>query len=388
MTGLSVPEKRLLLAILALGTVARVITAFSHQGVAYDIESYALMDLALRDDGLSAYDAQRWPYGPGFFPWILISGALSRELETAFFGLIKVPALVADALLAWLVQLTLADRGVSPKTRLGAAALISLGPIFLIASVWHGQIDSVAILPAVLALRVWTRGGPGRAARTGALLGVATAIKSVPAFLVLAFLPTARARIERIAVATTTVAVAGLLLAPFLIANFDGTTEALGANRGIAGFGGPSLIVQPGLIELWIHAMPVEPSRLNRFLTDHQQLIVAVAVAAAGALLWSRRADPVQGAVVIWLTVFAVNPNFSYTYLVWGIPFFLIAGHVRAVALLQGMLAVPAVLLYRIGVDPAPVSLNVFYTPFVVGAWLALVGGLVLAVRRLPGRPV
>jgi hypothetical protein len=48
-----------------------------------------------------------------------------------------------------------------------------LGPSFIDISGYHGQIDSVAILPAVLALMVWERRPqPTRSVRAGLLIGL------------------------------------------------------------------------------------------------------------------------------------------------------------------------------------------------------------------------
>ena len=62
----------------------------------------------------------------------------------------------------------------------------------------------------------------------------------------------------------------------------------------------------------------MEPTDLVIALRDSQQLIVAGAVALVGIVLWRRRVDPVIGAATIWLTVFVANPDFFFTYLIWG----------------------------------------------------------------------
>jgi hypothetical protein len=125
----------------------------------------------------------------------------------------------------------------------------------------------------------------------------------------------------------------------------------------------------------------VAPSVTLVRLGDLQQLLVGLAVGATGVLLWLRRADPVLGAGAIWLVAFAVNPNFSYTYLVWGLPFLIAAGWLRSAAALQFVLAIPAALLYRVVLTPSETSLEAVYVPLAVGAWIALVvwAGVVLA---------
>jgi hypothetical protein len=382
-SGLSPSQRRLLWALLGVGVVIRLIPAFTHYGVLYDIQSYILMDEALRDDGLRAYDAMRWPYGPGYFPWVLLSGVANRELGISFTGLIKVPGVFADAAIAYLVCAGLGIRGSSPRARLAGAAIVVFGPIFWLTSAWHGQLDSVAIVPAVLALVIWISGGEDRALPAGLLLGLAGALKTVPLFMLLALLPSARSGRERATLTGASLGLAAIALAPFLLANFDGTVDALRANRGIPGWGGPSLALQPELVDAWVLREDVSVSGLIERLQDLQTVIVGAAVALVGVILWRRRVDPVTGAAVIWLTVFAVNPNFSYTYLVWGMPCFLIAGYLRSVAALQLVLAIPAAILYRIVVtDPGTFAVDV-YRPLALGAWLAIAACCALAIAGI-----
>src|SRR5207302_10782054 len=104
--------------------------------------------------------------------------------------------IAADAAIAWLVQAGLGRAGASDRTRLSACALVALGPAFALISGMHGQIDSVAILPAVLALVVWERGGSRRALAAGLLIGRAASIKTAPGLMVLALLPSVRSRRE------------------------------------------------------------------------------------------------------------------------------------------------------------------------------------------------
>lgn len=370
--GFSPVQRRWFWGLLAAGTVGRLIVGFTSVGVDYDIDSYRLMDQALRDAPLDAYDVMRWPYPPGFLPWTLIAGELSRETGIAFHGLIKLPAIAADAALAMVVAASLGARGARAGTRLGAVALIALGPSFWLISARHGHFDALAILPAVLAVDVWAAGGAGRARRSGLLTGVGGALKTVPLFTVFALLPTARSRREAATVILTALAVPLALLVPFLVANFDGTVEALHTNRGVPGFGGPSLAAQPDLIEIWIRGADVAVGSTVRTLTDLQNAIVGIAVLAVGGLLWWRRTEPYTAAAAVWVTVVAVNPNFAFQYVVWVLPFLLLAGWVPMVAVLEALLLVPGLILYRV-IDVGDADLGLVYAPIAIAAWLAFV---------------
>ena len=73
--------------------------------------------------------------------------------------------------------------------------------------------------------------------------------------------------------------------------------------------------------------------------------IGAVAVLAA-VIAHRRRLDIPAAASLLYLGVWAANPNQAYQYYIWGIPFLLLAGHWRGVLVLQAALAVPALIVY------------------------------------------
>ncbi len=110
---------------------------------------------------VNGHPYNRWPYPSGFLPWILAADWLTRHIGHHFDGWVQLPQIFADAALAWFVQDFLRLRGCSERLRLTAAAVVAFGPSFFIVSGYHGQIDSLAILPAVAALYVWERSPPG-----------------------------------------------------------------------------------------------------------------------------------------------------------------------------------------------------------------------------------
>jgi hypothetical protein len=95
-------------------------------------------------------------------------------------------------------------------------------------------------------------------------------------------------------------------------------------------------------------------------------------------LLLLRRTPPLDGLALIWLTVLVVNPNFAFQYVVWALPFLLLAGRLRTVALLQAALLVPAVLLYthRDG-------WGWIYWATIQLAWLGIVAAWIVELRSV-----
>jgi Glycosyltransferase family 87 len=398
---LSSGARRVLWLMLVVGVLARLIVAFAAFGDRFDIDSLILVQAELRLHGLlHVYQyvnfpgLYRYPYPPGYFPLIAAAGAISRATGLAFHTLIHVPPILADAGIAWLVQLGLGAWGCSERVRLLAAGLVMGGPVFFVISGYHGQIDSLAFLPAIGALLIWCRAeanpGVARGLAAGALIGLGAAIKTVPIVMVLALLPTARSWRERAALIGAAVAVPALSLAPFALAA-PHSVRALFAYQGGAGAGGLSLALQPDLAHFWIssfwqpHVTPLSPSGVTRFLMAHGGLLTAAGLALLGALAVWRRLTPVQAAELLWLGFYAFGTGFLPQYMVWGLPFFLLAGRLRAVAALQLVLVLPLVLFY-FGPHRQPAS-DVLYATVMIGVWAALVIAFLCALRNAVGWP-
>ncbi len=377
---------RLILAgLIALGLVARLVVAFKTYGVGYDIDSFAAVRDALRTDPLGLYSSVnghpflRWPYPPTFLPFVAWAGWIADNTGLAFHGLVQVPQILADAAIAWMVQYYLGLRGATERWRLAAAALVAVGPSFAIISGYHGQLDAAAILPAVAALVVWQRSPAGlrRALVAGLLIGLAASIKTSPILVVAALLPAAESWKERAALVTPAVLIPLVAMAPFLIVDGNATLDSLRDHRALLGFGGVSLIVQPELARGWLVGGDVGLSSLSKALLDHEMTIVAAFLAPLAALMIWRRVPPAKAAALLWLAFLVLTPGFAFQYVVWGLPFALMAGYIWQVAAVQGALLLPAVLLYRQVTldDPARV-----YVPIMVLTWAVL---LIVLVRMV-----
>jgi hypothetical protein len=350
----------------------------------FDMGSFRAVEAALRTDGFGMYGAihpSRWPYPPGYLPWVALAGELGRHTAFDLQTWIRLPPVLADLAIAVLVQDLLGRAGASPQRRLAAAGLVALGPVFVGVSSFNGQLDPVAILPALAALWVWTRPGMARRALVaGLLIGVGAAIKTVPILMVLALAPSARSWREAVTLAAAAAGVLLASLAPFVATTAD---EALFVftYHGVPGFGGVSLLTQPSFAQEVLAGKPVEATHALLFMRDHgHQAVLLPALGALAVLFARRRPDPPAASVLLWLVVWAFGANFFLQYLVWGLPFLLARGHLRVVAAAQAGLFLALLTTYN-----APVSegwaLAVFTIPMVL-AWLAALAGIaVLAVR-------
>jgi hypothetical protein len=286
--------------------------------------------------------------------------------------------MAADVGIALIVQELLRRAGASRETRVAAAALVLLGPIFIGVAGHNGQLDPVAILPALAAYWVWTARecDPRRALYAGALIGIGATIKIVPLLMVLALAPSARSAREAVTLAATAASTLALVFAPFLFATPE---DALGvfSYHGVPGFGGISVFAQPGFIQDVLAGKPVDATDALLFMRDHghQAFLVPALLALMGLLAW-RRPDPLTATVLLWLTVYTFGGNFFLQYLVWGLPFLLVRGHLAWVAAIQLFLTPALLLAYNAPVPETAAMLG--YTIPIVIAWIA--AGVALGV--------
>jgi hypothetical protein len=380
------------------GVIIRAALAFGTKGLVFDLQSALLTYRALREHALHVYALvntpalDRWPYPSGFFPLLLVTGAISHA-GLSFSVLVRFPAILADAVLAWVVQDFLRYRGASERLRLGAAAAVALGPLFIASSGYDGQIDSLGILPAVVALSVWDRVRPqARAAVAGALIGVGGALKTVPLLMVLALLPSCRSRREAATLVLCAIAVPALAMAPFLIADAHHALKAL-QYHSLAGTGGLSLLFQPDLARIWLGGPVPHLTGLSHALQGKLGIIIdAIGLGGALAIIFRFKVRSVDAAALIWLTLFAVSANFGPRYAIWALPFFLMGGHIWQAVAVQAVLIVPTVLL-RAAPLTAPGALYT-YVALMLLFWAGCLAAAVLLSRRFfaresaGGRPI
>jgi hypothetical protein len=374
--------------ILAAGLLARIAVAFATRGLTFDLGSLALVRHALLSHPLHLYSSvnsrqlDRWPYPSGYFPIVLLVGALGSAFAHAFIHVIRLPPILADLAVAWIVQGHLGRRGASERSRLIAAAAVSLGPPFIAISAFNGQFDSFAILPGIVAVSAWRElAPPRRAPAAGLLIGLGAAIKTFPLLLVLALLPSCRSRREASVLLGCALGLFAISLGPWLVEDHHALLTAL-QYRSLAGQGGISLVVQPDLAGLWLGGPVHRLSGLSSALQDGLGTAVALtALAVAAAVLMRSKAEPVRGTILLWAVAFAFGINFSPRYAVWLLPFMLMAGEIALAWALQALLIVPTVLLLA-----APFSdhgVIYAYVPLMLGAWLVFAWAAVALARRL-----
>jgi hypothetical protein len=375
------------------GIAIRLVLAFAFFG---NGDLLAFGDYASRAfaDPLHTYGGNAsglwWPYPPVYLLWLVGALKLAERSGLPFHGTVQLLPILADLALAVAVYLYLGWRGATSRSRVAGFALVMLGPVFIAISGYHGQIDSVAILPGVLALIVWERRtGSGRALQSGLLLGLGAAIKTVPMLIAIPLLATARSLEEGAKLVAAAVAVVVVACLPFYLAEPAGFGVALRYN-GVPGRGGLSLLADPVYAADRRTSLQVafsgEPNDLAGWLSHNSGPIIVIVLLALVAFLLRYRPEPLGGIVLLWLAVFVFSPNFLCQYMVWALPFFIMAGYLRETAALQ-VAMIPALVITYLDSSVMTPALAAAYVAMMVCLWGFWVAALIAMLRRITRRP-
>jgi hypothetical protein len=375
--------------IAGLGLAIRVTLAFTFYGNG-DIFVYQIFGGAFRESPLHAYRLNveqplPFPYPPAYLLWGATASWIVQVTGLPFHGIGNLLPIVVDLGIAIAVYVYLGWRGAVERLRVGAFAVVMLGPVFVAISGFHGQFDMVAALPGVLGLMAWERRPLRfRAVESGLLVGLGALVKTVPMLLMIPLAATARSWREGATLLAVRVALLVVVSLPFYLAEPQGFERAF-SYAGVPSRGGLSLIADPAFaVERQTTGMLLLPglSPEARFLSRNASEITGVALLGLAAFLFRYRPAPVDGAVLLWLTVFVFSPNFFLHYLLWALPFFIMAGYVKETALLQVYL-IPALIVTYVEKDATPTWAGVLYVAVMAGLWAFWVAALVIVARRV-----
>jgi hypothetical protein len=373
--------------LVGVGLAVRLYLAFDFYGTpAIDVLAHSA-EQAQSGDIDAAYGEGgffNWPYPPLYLAWLVVADGIADVLGLPFHGVVQVLPILADVAIALAAYAYLRSRGAGERRPLAAAALVLLGPSFIAVSGYQGQIDSPAILPAVLAVMAWELRSPAhRAVESGLLVGIGAAIKTVPGLVALPIVTAARSLPEAVRFAIAAAAVPVLTIAPLALAGVD--LHRITDYGGVAGFGGLSLVVDPGLgMDFLTGTVPTDLGAVSEALSDGSRWITALLLIGLAAFLLRYRPAPVDGAVLLWLAVFAFSPNFFLSYMVWALPFFIMAGYLRETAILQAAV-LPATVIYylAIGERVHEDALAAIYVASMIALWAFWIVAVFAVGRRI-----
>ena len=310
----------------------------------FDAESYRLVADTVRQ-GKDVYATTlRHPYLPFHMYWFAFAVDLEDWFGSTFFSWVRWPNILADLGILAIIYRGSLKLGRSASMAFWLGFLWAVQPVSIFHSVLHGQFHSVAIFFALLAwylLRFW----PGwRGVLLGGLaLGFGVLDHSWPIIFVPVFLllvPGLKSK----AVFLSTVAAVPLLF--FLIydlsigTSFDIFRVAVIEHEPTPGRFGISWALDryPG---------SVLPDGWIGFATDYHREVLLGTLAIVAATVIPRR-DTLVAATAIIAAIYAATFSMGSQQMLWIIPFALMAGQVRMLALYSAAL-IPGLFIHYWG---------------------------------------
>jgi len=164
-----------LLLVLGLGLAARLLIVYLNPGSGFrvDVDAFRFWASNLAADGpFGFYDRPFFhDYTPGYLYLLWLVGIVGQALG-GVGDLIKLPAIVADAVLAGLVWAMVRELGGRGRVALLGAAIVVANPVsWFDSSIW-GQVDSVGVVFLLLAVWALWRNQPELAAILGTTAAV------------------------------------------------------------------------------------------------------------------------------------------------------------------------------------------------------------------------
>lgn len=322
------------IALLSAALVLRVILAYASPGASYDIESYRIQANAVWA-GQNIYAATfRHPYPPLWMYWPAASLALSTATTLPFHFWVKVPAILADLGLGWLIFAWPAG---DVQERRRRAMWYLFNPVILIISAMHGQFDSVVIAGVLLAAR-WRV--ERKLIRSALSLSVAVALKGFPVLLLPVFLIGLSSWGQVIGYAALTASVFVVISVPYLAVSGQRLLGIMLNYNSTSDHSYGYVLRELRLNEVAV-TEPIWKSlrASSRWLQGAATLGVA---ALSGWLKW-----PLERRIaVMFAATYAVSPGLASQQMVWLIPFLILSGLPRTLLIYSVVSTAALVLFY------------------------------------------
>lgn len=269
---------------------------------------------------------------PSFFPmghYLLAAGCLllAQAFGWPFAFVIKLPAILSDLSVACLLRRI-------PRAGATAAFLYMVNPLSWLLSVYHGQLHTVAMAGAVLALWLAGQGQPGF---SGLALGLAASVRQHFAVLLLPLVRHAQA--QRVLLAGSFLLTVMTLNAWLLGSQHPGRILTPTWTYGSWGY---TMVLLHGsrlLDRLGWTTLTHAAGTVNDLLLTWGWVVYWAWTAAFAVWVWRQRRpmDSWQAALLFLVGLYAVSPGFGVQWLIWAVPFWLLVD--RRGALIYSALA-------------------------------------------------
>ncbi|MBI4596992.1 MAG: hypothetical protein HY737_01140 [Candidatus Omnitrophica bacterium] len=254
------------------------------------------------------------PYPTGNYAFAANALWLARSMGLPFVFWMKVPAILADVVVA-LVMGTMARGG----RRVVLAYLLS--PVSILLSAYHGQVHTVATAAAVIALWAADR---ERLGLSGIALALAVGIRQHFGILIIPLVLRARSRWLPLAAGFT------LAFAFVAIAVWGGYSGRLVSPHIVYGAWGYGMLLLQGprvLELLGVHGAIRMAGPVNRGLVAYGPLVSWIWIVVFIIWVWRRRSAQIdlwRAALVYLVGQYVISPGFGVQWLIWALPLWLV----------------------------------------------------------------
>lgn len=293
-------------------------------GARYDIESFRLVAEALLrgEDVYTSAAYGRHPYLPMQMYMIGAAWWAALNSKMPFPIWIKAVPVLADVGLTALIFVVYCRQGKLGTTAVTFALLYALNPISLLTSAYHGQFDSLTLLLLALSWAVWHFGR--QINKSALLLGFSILNKTWP----IVFLPIILLRLDdnrkRLKYSLITFVVVAISSTAYLFIFKASTLPMLQwalLHTGVANQWGLSAILD--VAGNWLNSL----SPIAEFYFQQRRIWLLL----IGVLLlwWTRKQSALDALLTIILGEFAITVGLGIQWLLWVVPFALLAGERR-----------------------------------------------------------
>jgi hypothetical protein len=262
-----------------------------------------------------------FPYTPVsmFYPALCLE--LSRTLGIPFDIAIKVFAILADVGIVFV--LSVIGRKIFPgRTAIGLAALYALNPVSILVSSFHGNIMPLVVLLMVTAYLLFRVDPDKNLVVSGLVLSLAVGWRSFPILLLPFFLASIEETAKKIRFAAWVVLPVALSMLPFAWVDSRAMLSEMLSYSGWGIHHGPFAIVR-GLHLLSIGQITWEnPPEWTRWMVFSKFAFLAL---YGIAVMFARRIGLLNGILVTFFLFYFVYSGVASQYLMWTIPFLLLA---------------------------------------------------------------
>ncbi len=312
-------EKRWLALLLIITVAVRLCLSLAACDI-IDVHNYARVAAIVRNYGIIALYAQTpgiYPYPPVWVWFEILAQFLSETSGLRFGLLIRLPIILADTGIAYLIWTWYHDRMTTERLFWGAA--YALNPVSLIITCLHGQFDAIPAFLALLAV-YWAQ--LRRLCLSAIILGLAIAFKLYPVLLLPLVLLELKGHKQRLAFATIAIAPTLLFTLPFGLYMPAAVMRELFLYKGVALLG---MLVPARSVYVPL-AHDHFPLALTQQIISASRWLFVVGYVGLVARQALRPIPLSASCVAILLWFYVAYAGISPQYLVWTLPFLLTLG--------------------------------------------------------------